>query len=93
MLARGLALAALAVVVCAPEALAQCAMCKTALTNSAEGRAMGAEFNRAILVMIAAPYLVLAGITATLLRHRLRACLRRLAGRGPLPAGPRADIG
>lgn len=68
-------------------------MCKTALTNSAEGRAIGADFNRAILVMIAAPYLVLAAIAATLFRHRLRAVLRRLAGRPALAAGTGTDIG
>ena len=36
-------------------AAAQCAMCKTALTGSPEGRGMGAEFNHAILLMVARP--------------------------------------
>lgn len=56
---------------------AQCAMCQTALLNSAEGRGMSAEFNRAILVMLFAPYVVLASIGAVLLRHRIAASLRR----------------
>lgn len=83
----------MAALACAPEALAQCAMCKTALTNSPEGRAIGADFNRAILVMIAAPYLVLSAIAVTFFRHRLRAALRRLIGRPVLPAGTRTDVG
>jgi hypothetical protein len=71
---------------------AQCAMCQTALMNSAEGRGMGEEFNRAILVMLFAPYAVFGCVGAVLLRHRIRASLLR--GRRGFrlrlrPAGPR----
>lgn len=77
---RALALAG-AVVVCgalAGRASAQCAMCGTALTNSDEGRAMTPAFNRAILVMLAAPYALMAGAATYLGRHRLRALAVRL---------------
>jgi hypothetical protein len=57
-------------------ALAQCAMCQTALMNSPEGHGMGAEFNRAILVMLFAPYAVFGVIGTILLRHRIAASLR-----------------
>ena len=56
---------------------AQCAMCQTALTNSAEGRGMGQEFNRAILVMLFAPYAVFTVVGTVLLRHRIRAAVQR----------------
>ena len=59
----------------AAPALAQCAMCQTALMNSPEGRGMGEEFNRAILVMLFAPYAVFAVVGTVLLRHRVRAAL------------------
>ena len=62
----------------AGSASAQCAMCGTALTNSAEGRAMTPAFNRAILVMLAAPYAMMAVAAAYLGRHHLRALAVRL---------------
>ena len=52
---------------------AQCAMCKTSLTNSPEGRSIGEQFNQAILVMIIAPYVILAAFAAVLCRRQLRA--------------------
>lgn len=58
-------------------AAAQCAMCQTALLNSAEGRGISRDFNNAILLMLFAPYVVFASIGAVLLRHRLAASLRR----------------
>ena len=69
--------AALPLLLPAAPALAQCAMCQTALMNSAEGRGMGEEFNRAILVMLFAPYAVFAVVGTVLLRHRLRAAVER----------------
>ncbi|MET0554040.1 MAG: hypothetical protein ABW221_13435 [Vicinamibacteria bacterium] len=73
----------------AATAAAQCAMCGTALTNSAEGRAMTPAFNRAILVMLAAPYGLMATAAVYLGRHRLRALAVRLR-----PAAlPRRDRG
>jgi hypothetical protein len=53
-------------------AFAQCAMCKTLLTNSPEGRALSGRFNIAILVMLVAPYLVTTGVLLALFRHRVR---------------------
>jgi hypothetical protein len=76
--ARALAVALLLAGGLAPTASAQCAMCGTALTNSAEGRAMTPAFNRAILVMLAAPYAMMAAAAAYLGRHRLRALAVRL---------------
>lgn len=62
--------AALAVI--ALPALAQCPMCKTALTQSAEGQRIASDFNRAILVMVAAPYLVFGSIAGFVFRSRIR---------------------
>ena len=59
---------------------AQCAMCQTALMNSPEGRGMGQEFNRAILVMFFAPYAVFSVVGTVLLRHRIGAAVRRWRG-------------
>ena len=64
-----------------PEAAAaQCQMCKTALTNSAEGREISEQFNRAILLMIGAPYFVAGTVTVALCRERIRGAWRRFRG-------------
>jgi hypothetical protein len=60
-----------------PPAAAQCAMCKTALTNSEEGRAMSVQFNRAIVVMLVAPYLLMGAGASYFFRKRLRALAAR----------------
>lgn len=61
-----------------PEAAAaQCQMCKTALTNSAEGRAISEEMNRAILLMIGAPYVVFGAVGVMVFRGRLESLWRR----------------
>ena len=52
-------------------ASAQCAMCKTALTSSPEGHALGAHFNRAILMMLFAPYLVAGTVFGVLFRRQI----------------------
>jgi hypothetical protein len=80
---RFLALALLVapLVLSAAPVMAQCAMCQTALMNSPEGRGMGQEFNRAILVMFFAPYAVFGVVGTILLRHRIGASLRRERGR------------
>jgi hypothetical protein len=73
-----------ALVLAWPEAAAaQCAMCKTALTDSPEGRDIGEQFNRGILVMIGAPYLVFGVVGAALFRERLQATWRRFRRSGP----------
>ena len=80
-------------VLAASPARAQCAMCQTALTSSAEGRGMSEEFNRAILVMLFAPYAVFGTIGAILVRHRITAAWRRWRRELRLPSvrssGPR----
>ena len=69
-----------------PEAAAaQCAMCKTALTGSPEGRQMSEQFNRGILVMIGAPYVVFGAVGIALFHERLRAAWRRFRQPGPPP--------
>jgi hypothetical protein len=74
-----LALAALAILPSASHA--QCAMCQTALMNSAEGRGMSREFNRAILLMLFAPYAVVTGVGLALFRRRIAIAARQaLAG-------------
>jgi hypothetical protein len=67
MVAVTVALACLA----AGPAWAQCQMCKTALTNSAEGQRMVVSFNNAILMMVVAPYLVVGAIVVALMRQRI----------------------
>jgi hypothetical protein len=62
-------------------AAAQCAMCKTALTNSGEGQAVAGELNRAILVMMAAPYLVFGTLALVLFRKPLREWFARRRSR------------
>jgi hypothetical protein len=77
----------LAAAVAAPAA-AQCVMCKTALTGSAEGRAMMRDFNHGILLMVFAPYFLMGAFVVAVFRERivhrasrLRAAVRaRLAG-------------
>ena len=72
--------AVLPLLLAASPVLAQCAMCQTALLNSPEGRGMGQEFNRAILVMFFAPYAVFSVVGTVLLRHRIAAAFRRWRG-------------
>ena len=55
----------------ASPAAAQCVMCKTALTGSAEGRAMTAHFNHGILLMVFAPYFVMGAFAALVFRGRI----------------------
>jgi hypothetical protein len=63
-------------------AAAQCAMCKTALTDSPEGRGIGEQFNRAILLLIAAPYVVMGTVGAVVFREHLQSAWKRLRRRG-----------
>jgi len=52
-------------------AQAQCAMCRTALENSPEGRTMAASFNRGILLLLAMPYAILGTVGVVVFRaHR-----------------------
>jgi hypothetical protein len=76
---RATAIAAAALALLPTAALAQCAMCKAALEGSTDG--IGTGFNRAILVMLAGPYLVMGVFGLLLFRERLRANGRRLVAR------------
>jgi hypothetical protein len=78
--ALALAVLGLAAAFGAPAA-AQCVMCKTALTGSAEGRSMMASFNHGILLMVAAPYLVAGGFLLGVYRERLTQRAARFAAR------------
>ncbi len=60
---RKLVLALLLGVCFSPAVQAQCAMCRTALQSSPEGQAMAAGFNQAILFLLAAPILIVAGVS------------------------------
>lgn len=40
----------------------QCAMCRSALENSAEGQAAAAGFRKGIVFLLAVPYAILGGI-------------------------------
>ena len=77
---KALALGVLAVLLVggvAPLASAQCVMCKTALTDSPEGRAINQTFNRAILLMLTAPYALVGTLMATVFRRPLAHVLAR----------------
>ena len=80
------ALGAVLVLVLAPSAEAQCAMCRQVVTQSAEGQAMAGQLNRAILVMFAAPYLVFGSLAAIVFRGRIGTALKNVSriatGRG-----------
>jgi hypothetical protein len=80
-MSRGGPLAAaglLAVVLAAPAVpvAAQCAMCKATLEGSEEGRRVSGELNQAILLMVAAPYLVFSTCAGVVFRHRIAAFLK-----------------
>ncbi|MBI3939765.1 MAG: hypothetical protein HY315_02920 [Acidobacteria bacterium] len=67
----GLALVAGAIALGSPRAaVGQCAMCRTALLNSPEGRALSGAFNRAILVLFGAPFLAAGGVAFLVYRAR-----------------------
>jgi hypothetical protein len=68
------------------DAWAQCAMCKASLEGSNDG--IGAVFNRAILVMLAGPYLVMGVFGIVLFRERLHGAVRRLLRRLGRTTGP-----
>jgi hypothetical protein len=73
-------LTALALTTAGP-AMAQCAMCKTVLLGSPEGRAFSQQLDRAILLMFFAPYLVFGTLAAVLFRRPLSQRLGELRAR------------
>jgi hypothetical protein len=56
----------------AAPAFSQCALCRSAVESSEEGRAMAAKLNRAILLLLGAPLGVAASVAAAMLRSRKR---------------------
>jgi ABC-type phosphate transport system permease subunit len=79
MTKRALAVSALVLgllaLAAAPPVSAQCAMCKTALTGSPEGRHMAHQLNFAILMMVAAPYVIAGAVASVLFRRQIGARL------------------
>jgi hypothetical protein len=64
-----------------PSSPAQCAMCKTVLQGSPEGRSLSLSLDRAILLMFVAPYLVFGTFVAFAFRSRWQPALARARGR------------
>jgi hypothetical protein len=79
------ALALLAVLATGGPAFAQCAMCKSVVAQSPEAQAVAGELNKAILLMLAGPYVVFGSVAAFLFRSRLGAFGRRMLGALVLP--------
>jgi hypothetical protein len=52
---------------------AQCAMCRTAIESSEEGKAMAAKLNRGILFLLGAPFGVALAVGTAMRRSRKRA--------------------
>ena len=61
-----------------PPALAQCSMCQQVVSQSPEARRIGAELNRAILLMFVAPYLIFTSFALVLFRDPIGRHARRL---------------
>jgi hypothetical protein len=53
-------------------------MCRSVVTQSAEGRALAERLNVAILVLLAAPYVIAGSVAAVVFRERLSRYLARL---------------
>lgn len=59
-------------------AFGQCAMCRTALENSEEGKALAGSFRHGILLLMAAPYALLGTIGLVVFRaHRKNVARKR----------------
>ena len=70
---RFLLLAALLVSILASRAVeAQCALCRTAIESSEEGKAMAAKLNRGILILLGAPFGVALAVGTAMRRSRKR---------------------
>jgi len=72
-----LPLAVLAALAAAEPLAAQCVMCKTVLMSSAEGRRISEGLNHGILLMVAAPYVILGSFAAAVFRRPLLLALSR----------------
>jgi hypothetical protein len=79
-----IAAVALALLALPADTAAQCAMCKATL----EASDVGAQFNHAILVMLAGPYLVAGVFGLVYFRARVRLVAGRVLARLRLSARP-----
>ena len=72
-------LTVLAVCLFQVSAQAQCAMCRTALENSPEGKGMAASFNHGILFLLGVPYVIFGTFGVVVYRgyRKKRAAARR----------------
>jgi hypothetical protein len=71
-------------------AQAQCAMCRTALENSPEGKGMATSFNRGILFLLGVPYAIFGTIGAVVYRgYRKRKAAARRPDNPYIPYIPR----
>ena len=61
-------LAGVVVLMWAHSASAQCAMCVTALQNSADGKGLAESFGNGILFLLAVPYVVLGAVVWSVYR-------------------------
>ena len=69
-LMRALFVAVVLSMALAPAASAQCAMCRTALESSEQGRRLAQKFNSGILFLLVAPFGVAAAIGVAMRRSR-----------------------
>ena len=60
---------------------AQCAMCRTALTQSAEGQRWSRGINAGIMVLLAAPFLIAGSVLLTIYHAQVRAAAGRIRSR------------
>lgn len=60
---------AIAVVACVP-VIAQCPLCKLAVENSAQGKAMGRGLNLGILVLLVPPVTIFCSLFIVAIKHR-----------------------
>lgn len=67
--ARGFFLVVALVLVLEGTGWSQCAMCRTALLSSPEGRALAEGFRYGIIFLLAAPYAILGSIAVGVVRH------------------------
>ncbi len=67
-LARALFATAVLTIASAPQASAQCAMCRTALEASEQGRRLAGKFNSGILFLLGAPFGVATAIGVAMRR-------------------------
>jgi len=66
-------------------AAAQCAMCRTALTNSDEGRRWALGIDHGILFLLAAPFLIVARVLFAIYRPEITAAAESLWTRSRVP--------